>query len=251
MTRLHPEGRRRLFPRGIATASASRSARRAAVSLALALSPAAALAAAPPGTEGIEQWLERSVALPDGQQLRVEVEIGQLHRGLRLAPCERAEPFIPSGARLWGRVNIGLRCVAGARWTTFLPVRVSAWGPALVARTPLAAGRIPQPGDFAVAEVDWAAHRSVPLANQALLEGRELTRPLAAGQPLLTSHLRMAPAVRVGETVPVVVQGSGFAIRTEAVALGSAGEGQRIRVRTGSGKVLDGTIDGRSVRIRR
>src|SRR5690606_24244858 len=100
MTRLHPEGRRRLFPRGIATASASRSARRAAVSLALALSPAAALAAAPPGTEGIEQWLERSVALPDGQQLRVEVEIGQLHRGLRLAPCERAEPFIPSGARL-------------------------------------------------------------------------------------------------------------------------------------------------------
>ncbi len=206
---------------------------------------------APGGTEGLEQWLQRSVALPDGQQLRVEVEIGQLHRGLRLAPCDRAEPFIPSGARLWGRVNIGLRCVAGARWTTFLPVRISAWGPALVARMPLAAGRIPQPGDFAVAEVDWAAHRSVPLANQALLEGRELVRPLAAGQPLLTGHLRLAPAVRVGETVPVVLQGAGFAIRTEAVALGSAAQGQRIRVRTGNGKVLDGTIDGKSVRIRR
>ena len=245
----------------------------AAVSLMLVLLPLAADAAAaapgvspkggaakagarpgagtPTGTEGLEQWLQRSVALPDGQQLRVEVEIGQLHRGLRLAPCDRAEPFIPSGTRLWGRANIGLRCVAGARWTTFLPVRVSAWGPALVARTPLAAGRIPQPGDFGVEEVDWAAHRSVPLVDSALLEGRELTRPLAAGQPLLTDHLRMAPAVRVGETVPVVLQGAGFSIRTEAVALGSAAEGQRIRVRTGSGKVLDGTIDGKSVRIRR
>ncbi len=273
MTRLHPERLRPACPRGIAPAVASTIVAPAVMSVALALLPAGALAAAPAagalaqggaakaaarpaaaaptGTEGLEQWLQRSVALPDGQQLRVEVEIGQLHRGLRLAPCDRAEPFIPSGTRLWGRANIGLRCVAGARWTTFLPVRVSAWGPALVARTPLDAGRIPQPGDFAVEEVDWAAHRSAPLVNQALLQGRELVRPLAAGQPLLTDHLRMAPAVRVGETVPVVVQGAGFAIRTEAIALGSAADGQRIRVRTGNGKVLDGTIDGKSVRIRR
>jgi flagella basal body P-ring formation protein FlgA len=242
--------------RDLALASASALVGPVAVSIVLALLPSpgtasAPAAGAPAATDGLEQWLQRSVDLPDGQQLRVEVQIGQLHRGLRLAPCDRAEPFIPSGARLWGKVNIGLRCVAGARWTTFLPVRVSAWGPALVARTPLPAGRIPQPGDFGTEQVDWAAHRSVPLANEALLEGRELTRPLAAGQPLLTGHLRMAPAVRMGETVPVVVQGAGFAIRTEAVALGSAADGQRIRVRTGNGKVLDGTIDGKSVRIRR
>lgn len=225
---------------------------------ALAAAPASGTAPAPAGAaakngtpDGLETWLRRSVALPDGQNLRIEVEIGRLHRGLKLDACDRAEPFIPSGARLWGRVNIGLRCVAGARWTTFLPVRVSAWGPALVARAPLPAGRLPQPDDFTIQEVDWAASRSVPLANQALLAGRELVRPLAAGQPLLTDHLRTMPAVRAGETVPLVIQGRGFAIRTEAVALSTAADGQRVRVRTSGGKVLDGTIDGRAVRILR
>jgi flagella basal body P-ring formation protein FlgA len=252
----HRPGGGRFLPagRGIALAAA----------FALVVLPASAGAAAPKAsaaprspaaskapTDGLEQWLQRSVELPGGQNLRVEVEIGQLHRGLRLAPCDRAEPFIPSGTRLWGRANIGLRCVAGARWTTFLPVRVSAWGPALVARTPLPAGRIPQPDDFGIEEVDWAAQRAVPLANAALLEGQELARPVAAGQPLLTDHLRTMPAVRVGQTVPIVLEGTGFAIRSEAVALSNAADGQRIRVRTANGKVLDGTIDGTSVRIRR
>jgi flagella basal body P-ring formation protein FlgA len=115
----------------------------------------------------------------------------------------------------------------------------------------LPAGRIPQPRDFSVQEVDWAASRSAPIASRAILEGQELIRPVAAGQPILTEYLRIAPAVRAGEPVSVVVEGTGFAIRTEAVALSTAAEGQQIKVRTGAGKVLNGTVDGRSVRILR
>ena len=225
-----------------------------ALPLALPAGAAAAKASAKPAAEApdkLESWLRQSVKLPDGQDLRVEVQVGTLNRGLKLAPCDKAEPFLPGNTRLWGRANIGLRCVAGARWTTFIPVRISAWGPALVARTMLPAGRIPQADDFVVQEVDWAASRSIPLANPGLLDGQELIRPVAAGRPLLAEDLRIAPTVRAGEAVPVILQGQGFSIRIEAVALSAAADGQQVRVRTGTGKVLNGTVDGRSVKILR
>ena len=225
-----------------------------ALPLALPAGAAAAKGPAKPVAEApdqLESWLRQSVKLPDGQALRVEVQIGTLNRGLKLAPCDKAEPFLPGNIRLWGRANIGLRCVAGARWTTFIPVRISAWGPALVARTMLPAGRIPQADDFVVQEVDWAASRSIPLANPGLLDGQELIRPVAAGRPLLAEYLRIAPTVRAGEAVPVILQGQGFSIRIEAVALSAAADGQQVRVRTGTGKVLNGTVDGRSVKILR
>ncbi len=213
--------------------------------------PVAARAAPAAPADHLERWIRQSVKLPGGSKLRIEVEVGSLSRGLKLAPCEKAEPFLPGTVQLWGRVNVGLRCVAGARWTTFIPVRIAAYGPALIARVPLPAGRIPQAEDFAIQEVDWAASRSTPIASRSILEGQELIRAVAPGQPILTEYLRIAPAVRAGEPVSVVVEGPGFAIRTEAVALSSAAEGQHIKVRTGAGKVLNGTVDGRSVKILR
>ena len=235
-------------------AAAPHPARASKPSAAGAAAPAGPAApAAPQGdTPGqLERWLRQSVKLPDGHNLRIEVEIGTINRGLKLAPCDKAEPFLPGNTRLWGRANVGLRCVAGARWTTFIPVRVAAWGPALVARSMLPAGRVPQLDDFVVQEVDWAANRSAPIANRNLLDGRELIRPIAAGQPLLTEYLRIAPTVRAGDPVPVILEGEGFSIGIEAVALSAAADGQQVRVRTGTGKVLNGTVDGRSVKILR
>ena len=203
------------------------------------------------GASMIERWLRQTVRLPEGQRLRLDIEVGQLPNGQRLAPCDRAEPFVPGHAKLWGRTTIGLRCVAGARWTTYLPVRIGAWGPALVARSRLPAGHIPRADDFVVREVDWAASRTVPLASPAALQAQELMRPLAAGQPLTTDDLRLRPAVRAGDPVGVVVAGQGFTIGIEAVALSSAADGQRIQVRAGNGKVLSGLVDGKIVRIAR
>ena len=48
---------------------------------------------------------------------RVEVTLGELDPRLRLAPCNRIDPFVPPGQRLWGRSKVGLRCADGARWT--------------------------------------------------------------------------------------------------------------------------------------
>ena len=53
--------------------------------------------------------------------MRVEIEPGRLDPRLRLAPCEHIEPYLPPGARAWGRSRIGLRCVQGSHVVERLP----------------------------------------------------------------------------------------------------------------------------------
>ena len=172
---------------------------------------------------------------------RIEISIGQLDPRLRLAPCERVEPYLPEGVRLWGKARIGLRCMqGGSKWNVYLPITVKAFGPALVAVGAAAAGSVLAAGDLALAEVDLAEDAAPAVSNNLLAIGRVLARPLKAGQSLRQSHLKQRQWFAAGDTVSVVAQGAGFSVAGDAQALTNGIEGQPARVRTDSGRVLTG-----------
>ncbi|MCD6681990.1 MAG: flagellar basal body P-ring formation chaperone FlgA [Burkholderiaceae bacterium] len=219
----------------------------------------------------LQRWIEESAAstwmirLPAGADsgatdgadgdvgaagLRVEVKVGRLNRGMRLAPCARIEPFLPPNARLWGRGFVGVRCTEGATWSTMIPVTVSVFGPALVANLPLPAGSMPSPGDFRIDEVDWTRTTGVPVTDPAWLAGRSLARPLSAGQVLRANDLRVPQTIAAGDPVRIRMVGTGFSVSASGFALAGAGEGQSLRVRTESGRMLVGTVRERTVEIR-
>ena len=169
---------------------------------------------------------------------RVLVELGTLDPRLRLAPCAQVQPYLPNGQRMWGRARIGLRCTQGAAWNVFLPVTVKVFMPALVLAQPLPAGTPLEAAHLAHEEVDVAAGSSpaVTQAEQAL--GRTLTRAMAAGDALRRADLRPRQWFAAGDMVRVVAQGAGFSISGEAQALGPGLEGQAVRLRTESGRVV-------------
>ncbi|MFN6994272.1 MAG: flagellar basal body P-ring formation chaperone FlgA [Aquincola tertiaricarbonis] len=173
--------------------------------------------------------------------MRVEIELGELDPRLKLAPCQQVEPYLPSGTRLWGKARIGLRCLQGAtRWNVFLPVTVQVFAPSLVATRALATGASLQADDFVMAETDIAADPSPAIRLPALVAGRTLARPLAAGEPLHQRDLRARQWFAAGETVRVVAQGQGYSVAGEALAMSPGIEGQAVRIRTESGRILSG-----------
>jgi len=182
--------------------------------------------------------------------LRVEVQVGRLNRGMRLAPCARIEPFLPPNARLWGRGFVGVRCAEGASWSTMIPVTVSVFGPALVANLPMPAGAMPSVDDFRIEEVDWTRASGIPVSDPSWLAGRSLARPLSAGQVLRANDLRVPQTIAAGDPVRIRVVGSGFSVSAGGFALAGAGEGQSLRVRTEAGRMLVGTVRERIVEIR-
>ena len=173
--------------------------------------------------------------------LRVEVRVGQLDPRLKLAPCAQVQPYLPAGTRLWGAARIGLRCAEGpTRWNVFLPVTVSVFGPGLVAATAVPAGTVLGPEHLAAGEVDLAARAGSVPADRELVLGRTLARPLAAGDALRSTDLRPRQWFAAGDTVRIVAGGAGWRIRGEGQALGPGVEGQVVRVRTESGRIVSG-----------
>lgn len=176
-----------------------------------------------------------------GAAPRVEVIVGELDARLRLAPCAQVEPYLLNNAPLWGRTRIGIRCVGGpSRWNVFLPLTVKVYGPALVAARPLPAGSVLTAADLAQGEVDLAEEASSALVRDHLVLGRTLARPLAAGQGLRQSHLKVRQWFAAGEVVQVIAAGPGFRVASEAQALTQGVEGQPARVKTEGGRVLTG-----------
>lgn len=197
---------------------------------AMALSGAAPGSSPASGTDG---------ALPGSP--RFEIEVGKLDPRLKLAPCQRVEPHLPAGIRLWGKTRIGLRCVQGpTKWNVYLPITVKVFGKGLVAVTSLPAATPLSPADFAEAEVDLAAEQGNVVTDPSLVAGRTLYGPMAPGQVLRQSLIKPRKFFDAGDTVTITASGPGFSASGEGQALTNGMEGMPARIKIDNGKILSG-----------
>ena len=181
---------------------------------------------------------------------RVEVVVGNIDERLRLAPCSNMMPFIPAGARLWGRTMLGIRCQdnapgapgsnGGAAWSVLIPVEIKVFGQALVAARPLTFGETPGMDNLILQEMELTREAPGALNDPAQIGDSMLTRNLNAGQTLRREHLRGRPVVVMGDMVKLVATGAGFAVSSYGKALSAGADGQLVRVQADSGRTLSG-----------
>ena len=193
-----------------------------------------------------QQWLGDAVAQAEAQSsmpLRMEVQLGRLDPRLNLAPCNRVEPYLPSGSKLWGRTRIGLRCVEGARpWNVFLPVTIKAFGPAWVLTHNVGMGEVLGFDHAMQTEVDWAESPHAVIAMAEDWVGQTAARNLTAGMALRQTMVKAAHLLKPGAPVKVMVQGGGFVVTSSGKTLEGGAVGQNIRVRMDNGRTVTGTV---------
>lgn len=216
---------------------------RVALLLLLAVLPGRSVAGALPADwlrqlEGLAEQAAQAALPPQG---RVDIVMGEADPRLRLAACAQVQPFLPPGQKLWGRSRLGLRCVQGAtRWAITVPVQVRVFAPAWVAAQALPAGTVLDAALLTRQETEWSADHSPAFAQQdaSALVGRQLQRPLLAGEALRQSHLKPRQWFAAGEPVRLTLSGDGFSVQAQAQSLAPGFEGQAVRVRLDSGRVL-------------
>lgn len=229
------------MPSSFATLAAT-----ALAAIALVATPARAQAPSPAELSQITQsWIDTALQqTPQSTPLRMEVDVGALDERLRLAPCARIEPYLPAGARLWGRSRLGLRCLEGtARWNVFLPLTIKAFGPAWVLTSNVPMGTALTEADAMQAEVDWAAEPASILADPSMWVGQVTSRQLVSGQALRQSMVRAPHAFKVGAQVRVVAEGPGYAVTSMGQALVAGAVGQTVRIRMANGRIISGIVD--------
>lgn len=159
-----------------------------------------------------------------------------------LPACDTAEPFLPNGARLWGRASVGIRCNAGQPWTRYVPVRIAVVANYYVATRTINAGEALATADFALREGDLTTLPRSVITNASQLDGVVAVNRIASGAPLRLELLRGAIAVHSGQNVRVVTQGTGFVASTEGRAMTNAAVGAVVQVKTQNGQMVTGIV---------
>ncbi len=216
--------------------------------VALACACAGTHAAPAPLADELRQFADREVASTAGD---IEITVGDIDPRVRLAPCDRYEPFVPPGARLWGRSTLGVRCVEGASWTVYVPIQVRVFAAALVASRPLTRNQPLSADDVRIERVELTANANPVLTPNDDYSGSRLTRSVAAGETLTRTLLRAPPVVQPGDAVRVVVGGPGFKIAADGKALTMGADGQSVQVALAGGRMVTGVArPGRVIEVK-
>ncbi|MCG5074977.1 flagellar basal body P-ring formation chaperone FlgA [Paraburkholderia tagetis] len=180
---------------------------------------------------------QQSAGLPG----KVSITVGTVFpRGL--AACAALEPFMPPGARMWGRTTVGVRCVGAKPWTLYVVGRVAVDITYYVAARQVDAGQTLSAADFAPREGDLASLPRTIITDPTQANGAVALARITAGLPLRTDMLRSASSVVIGQTVKVIAVGSNFTISSEGSVLNNAAPGQMVRVRTAGGQIISGVV---------
>jgi flagella basal body P-ring formation protein FlgA len=111
----------------------------------------------------------------------------------------------------------------------------------VAAALPLAQGQPIDGSQLVLVKGDIATMPNGIITDMGQAIGRTPTVSLAAGTPLRADALRSKPVVQQGQAVRLVTNGNGFSVSGEGKAIGTAGDGQVVQVRTPSGSVISGT----------
>lgn len=211
---------------------------RVALALLLASSPTLAQQSPEPVSSAVRGFLDKETR---GLPGRVQIDLTPLDARNQLPPCAAIAPFLPAGARAWGRISVGVRCDSPVTWTAYLQAHVAVMADHVVTKRPLRAAQIVGPDDIDLRHGDLTALPDNTLTDASQAIGHHTRYAVAAGMPLRGEMLRIPPAVQQGQTVQVLSVGPGFRVGGEGRALNNAAPGESVRVRMPNGQVVTGT----------
>lgn len=177
---------------------------------------------------------QQTAALPG----KITYKVEEIDRRVTLPECGKLEAFLPAGSQLSGKTAVGVRCNESKGWSIFIPVQITTSLNLLVTTRQLPLGHTLQEQDIAGQATETSQAGGFTDPNQVI--GKVLRYGIAAGQTLREDMLRLPYSVKQGQAVQLAVQGNGFSIRGEGVALINASAGQTVQVRVGSGRVISG-----------
>ncbi len=141
-----------------------------------------------------------------------------------------------------GRGTVAVACTGPQPWRLFVPVRAVNTVPVVVLRRGVQRGEVLEAADLAVEPRSSATlpHEYVLRPEDAV--GSAVRRTIPAGAVLVPGALERATLVERGALVTLVSAGGAVLVRGQGIALESAGANERVRVRTASGRIVEGTV---------
>jgi flagellar basal body P-ring formation protein FlgA len=177
----------------------------------------------------------------------VEIKSGLVDPQLKFTHCDHLDVFVPPGAKLWGNTTVGVRCEVPEKWSLYVPVQIRVWADVVLSARALPRGQTITADDVAMQRLDLTQLERGVFTELQQVIGKVTKSAVSGGTPLRSDQLRAVAVVTQGQQVRVVFAGAGFHVSSEGRALGNAGVGEPVQVRTASGKLIKGIVTGPGV----
>jgi flagella basal body P-ring formation protein FlgA len=179
----------------------------------------------------------------------LQIEIGDIDARIHLAVCPALDVDIPPASSPLMSARVSCRAPF---WTLYVPIRVHAWGRAVVATTNLAPGTKLTAADLTLSRLDILATNGAYLTDPRQAEGMILRANVRAGAPILMPLLDRPLLVHRGDTVVLTLRDSAITIRTSEIAMEDGRVGDRILVENPDSKktVRAAVVDSGAVEMR-
>jgi flagella basal body P-ring formation protein FlgA len=173
-----------------------------------------------------------------------EVEASAIDERLKLTRCT-----VPLDAKVErpltrGAGTVAVSCAAPTAWRLFVPVRMTNDVDAVVLARNVQPGEVLTAADITVARRSSAALPYDYLSDTAQAIGLTMRRTQAAGAVVTAAALEAPEVVQRGELVTVTSGAGPISVKSEGIALEAARLNQRLKVRSASGRVIEGTAEG-------
>ena len=173
-----------------------------------------------------------------------EAEVSAVDERLKLSRC--AGPLDATIERpiTRGRGIVLVSCSAPEPWRLFVPVRMRNDVGVLVLTRNVQPGEVLTAEDFAVERRSSASLSHDYLSDSAQAVGLAVRRSQMAGAVVTSAALEAPEVVRRGELVTLAAGDGPVVVKSEGVAMEAARLKQRLKVRSASGRVIEGTAEG-------
>lgn len=186
----------------------------------------------------VSRFVQQQTAAMPG---KVAFDVDEIDSRINLNPCDKIEAFLPAGSKLIGRVSIGVRCNETNGWRIFIPVQIRVSLDLLISARALAMGQIIHQEDLTSQTMETTQTGGLTDANRVI--GQVMRYSVSSGTILRENMMRAAYSVKQGQSVQMLVIGSGFNISASGVALNNASAGDTVQIRTSSGRVVSGLAE--------
>lgn len=173
-----------------------------------------------------------------------EVEAVTVDARLKLAQCTVPLETHIERAMQRGQGTVVVSCAGDAPWRLFVPVRATNRVPALVLAHNVQPGATLSADDVTVEHRAAAALPYDYLSRLDEAVGFTVRRTQTAGTVLVPAALERPEVVARGALVTLIAGDGPVTVKSDGVALEAARLGQRVRVRSASGRVIEGTAEG-------
>ncbi|WP_020209440.1 flagellar basal body P-ring formation chaperone FlgA [Gilvimarinus chinensis] len=180
---------------------------------------------------------------------KVEISVSPLDKRLRLAACPTPVLFdVRDLTGDGGAVRVLARCEGPSPWKIYLGAQVEIYRQILVTRSGMNRHQKVEARDISSVLMSTSSLRSGYFTDPQRVIGKQLRRPVDAGEPLRSGLLEEPIAINRGEVITLESNSGAISVATQAEALSSGRIGEQIRVRNlGSERIVRGHIvaDGR------